>query len=101
MSGTGSFWSSSQVKLREVRREQGRESLGRCAQREDTSMNRYSLAGLAAAVASAIALGPSALAQALHSAGPQAPTPEQALPASTATSDQPPSTGAIPMPTSP
>ncbi len=65
-------------------------------------MNHYGLAVLAAAVVSAIGLGSSALAQALHPAGPtQALVPEQALPAPTATPAQPLQTGAVPMPTSP
>jgi hypothetical protein len=64
-------------------------------------MNRYGLAVLAGAVASAIALGPSALAQTLHPAGPtQAPAPEPAPPAPT-TPAEPLQTGAVPMPTSP
>jgi len=60
-------------------------------------MNRYGLAVLAGAVASAIAFGPSALAQTLHPAGPtQAPAP----PAPT-TPAEPIQTGAVPTPTSP
>jgi hypothetical protein len=66
------------------------------------SMNRYGLAVLAGAVASALAFGPSALAQTLHPAGPtQVPAPEQAPPAPAITPDQPSQTGAVPMPTSP
>jgi hypothetical protein len=53
-------------------------------------------------LASAIALGSSALAQALQPTGPtQALAPEQAPHAPTTTPDQPISTGAVPMPTSP
>ena len=64
-------------------------------------MNRYGLAVLAGAVASAIGLGPSALAQTLHPAGPtQAPAPEPAPPAPT-TPAEPLQTGAVPTPTSP
>jgi hypothetical protein len=56
----------------------------------------------ASILASAIALGSSALAQVLQPTGPtQVPAPEQAPPAPAITPDQPSQTGAVPMPTSP
>lgn len=67
-------------------------------------MNRYGLAVLAAALASIVALGSSARAQAPQPAGPasaQAPAPGQAPRTPVTTPAQPPRVGAAPAPASP